>query len=143
MKGLAHFQKFMVFENYNGQPFIGVWGVAKIVGRYLSHAGEKSFLLRGCADDDGVSSPQGARQKTTVKTSSSVPPTLRFGVFELDPQAGELRKKGMKIRLQGQPVEILAMLLQRPGETITREELLCGLRAGSEQRNEAAAGGVG
>jgi len=58
-----------------------------------------------------------------VKTSSSVPPTLRFGVFELDPQAGELRKKGMKIRLQGQPVEILAMLLQRPGETITREEL--------------------
>jgi len=32
MKGLAHFQKFVVFENYNGQPFIGVWGVAKIVG---------------------------------------------------------------------------------------------------------------
>ena len=58
-----------------------------------------------------------------MKTSSSVPPTLRFGVFELDPQAGELRKKGMKIRLQGQPVEILAMLLHRPGETITREEL--------------------
>jgi len=58
-----------------------------------------------------------------VKTSSSVPPTLRFGVFELDPRAGELRKKGMKIRLQGQPVEILAMLLERPGETITREEL--------------------
>jgi len=65
MKGLAHFQKFVVFENYNGQPFIGVWGAAKIVGRYLSHAGEKSFLLRRCADDDGVSSPQGARQKTT------------------------------------------------------------------------------
>jgi Tol biopolymer transport system component/DNA-binding winged helix-turn-helix (wHTH) protein len=58
-----------------------------------------------------------------VKTSSSVLPTLRFGVFELDPRAGELRKKGMKIRLQGQPVEILLMLLQRPGETITREEL--------------------
>ena len=58
-----------------------------------------------------------------MKTSSSVPPTLRFGVFELDPRAGELRKKGMKIRLQGQPVEILVMLLERPGETITREEL--------------------
>ena len=64
-----------------------------------------------------------SRSGVAVKTSSSVPPTLRFGVFELDPQAGELRKKGMKIRLQGQPVEILAMLLQRPGETITREEL--------------------
>src|SRR5271157_1965488 len=59
----------------------------------------------------------------TVKASSSVPPALRFGVFEFDPKAGELRKKGLKIRLQGQPVEILAMLLERPGETITREEL--------------------
>ena len=58
-----------------------------------------------------------------MKPSSSVPHALRFGVFELDPRAGELRKKGMKIRLQGQPVEILAMLLERPGETITREEL--------------------
>ena len=58
-----------------------------------------------------------------MKPSSSVPPTLRFGVFELDPRVGELRKKGMKIRLQGQPVEILVMLLEQPGATITREEL--------------------
>jgi DNA-binding winged helix-turn-helix (wHTH) protein len=58
-----------------------------------------------------------------VKASSSVPLRLRFGVFELDPRAGELRKRGMKIRLHGQPVEILVMLLQHPGETITREEL--------------------
>jgi DNA-binding winged helix-turn-helix (wHTH) protein len=58
-----------------------------------------------------------------VKTSSSVPPTFRFGSFELDPRAGELHKKGMKIKLQGQPAEILVMLLKQPGETITREEL--------------------
>jgi TolB-like protein/DNA-binding winged helix-turn-helix (wHTH) protein len=58
-----------------------------------------------------------------VKPSSSVPHALRFGLFELDPRAGELRKKGMKIRLQGQPVEILVMLLQCPGEIVTREEL--------------------
>src|SRR3984893_1413147 len=64
-----------------------------------------------------------SRSGVAVQTSSPIPPTLRFGVFELDPRAGELRKKGMKIRLQGQPVEILAMLLQHPGETITREEL--------------------
>jgi TolB-like protein/DNA-binding winged helix-turn-helix (wHTH) protein/Tfp pilus assembly protein PilF len=51
------------------------------------------------------------------------PPIFRFGSFELHPRSGELRKQGMKIRLQGQPLEILAMLLQRPGETITREEL--------------------
>ena len=58
-----------------------------------------------------------------VKASNSVPPTLRFDVFELDPKAGELRKNGMKIKLKGQPVDILVMLLQRPGETVTREEL--------------------
>ena len=58
-----------------------------------------------------------------MKTSSSVPPTFRFGAFELDPRAGELRKKGMKIKLQGQPVEILVMLLEQAGATITREEL--------------------
>ena len=58
-----------------------------------------------------------------MQNSTSLPPTLRFGVFELDPRVGELKKKGMKIRLQEQPVEILAMLLERPGETITREEL--------------------
>jgi TolB-like protein/DNA-binding winged helix-turn-helix (wHTH) protein len=58
-----------------------------------------------------------------VQKSSLVSPTLRFGVFELDPRTGELRKKGMKLRLQGQPSEILVMLLQRPGEVVTREEL--------------------
>src|ERR1043166_831061 len=64
-----------------------------------------------------------SRPGVAVKTSSPPPSPFRFGVFELDPRAGELRKKGMKIRLQGQPVEILVMLLQRPGESITREEL--------------------
>jgi TolB-like protein/DNA-binding winged helix-turn-helix (wHTH) protein len=58
-----------------------------------------------------------------VKASTSSPPTLRFGVFELNRCSGELRKQGIKIRLQGQPVEILAMLLERPGETVSRDEL--------------------
>jgi Tol biopolymer transport system component/DNA-binding winged helix-turn-helix (wHTH) protein len=58
-----------------------------------------------------------------VQNSSLVPPTFHFGVFELNPQSGELRKNGMKIRLQGQPVEILLLLLQRPGDVVTREEL--------------------
>src|SRR6266487_3452594 len=51
------------------------------------------------------------------------PPTIRFGVFEFDPRSRELRKQGMKIKLQGQPAEILAVLLERPGQVITREEL--------------------
>jgi TolB-like protein/DNA-binding winged helix-turn-helix (wHTH) protein/Flp pilus assembly protein TadD len=58
-----------------------------------------------------------------VKNASLLPHTFRFGVFELNPSAKELRKQGMRIRLQGQPVEILTMLLEQPGELITREEL--------------------
>ncbi len=48
---------------------------------------------------------------------------VRFGVFEVDLHAGELRKSGLKIKLQGQPFQILAILLERPGELVTREEL--------------------
>ena len=56
----------------------------------------------------------------------AIPPsshTIRFGVFELDPRAGELRKQGMKVKLQEQPFEVLVMLLERPGEVVTREEI--------------------
>lgn len=48
---------------------------------------------------------------------------LRFGLFELDVKSGQLRKSGMRIRLAQQPVQLLAMLLERPGEVVTREEL--------------------
>jgi len=47
----------------------------------------------------------------------------RFGVFELDLSAGELRKSGVKLRLQGQPFQVLALLLERAGDVVTREEL--------------------
>lgn len=48
---------------------------------------------------------------------------LRFGVFEVDLRAGELRKHGLQVRLQQQPFQVLAMLLEHPGEVVTREEL--------------------
>jgi len=48
---------------------------------------------------------------------------IRFGLFEVDLRAGELRKNGVKIRLQQQPFQILAILLQHPGDIVTREEL--------------------
>jgi TolB-like protein/DNA-binding winged helix-turn-helix (wHTH) protein/Tfp pilus assembly protein PilF len=48
---------------------------------------------------------------------------FRFGRFELDVRAAELRKDGIRIRLQGQPFDVLVMLLQRPGKVLTREEL--------------------
>src|SRR6202171_2884391 len=51
------------------------------------------------------------------------PDVLRFGSFEVDVRAGELRKHGVKIKLQEQPFQILLALLQRPGELVSREEL--------------------
>ncbi len=51
------------------------------------------------------------------------PRLIRFGVFELDLRSGELQKQGRKIRLEGQPVQVLICLLESPGELVTREEL--------------------
>ena len=48
---------------------------------------------------------------------------IRFGTFEVDLQAGELRKQGRKIKLQEKPLLLLSILLERPGELVTREEL--------------------
>ena len=48
---------------------------------------------------------------------------IRFGIFEVDRQAGELRRHGFKVRLQDQPFQVLMLLLERPGEVVTREEL--------------------
>jgi TolB-like protein/DNA-binding winged helix-turn-helix (wHTH) protein/Flp pilus assembly protein TadD len=48
---------------------------------------------------------------------------LRFGVFQVDLRSCELRKQGLKIKLQDQPCQILAVLLEKPGEIVTREEL--------------------
>src|SRR5208337_5167313 len=63
----------------------------------------------------------------TTASSMPVPQNnsrvARFGVFELDLNAGELRKSGVKLRLQGQPFQVLALLLERAGDVVTREEL--------------------
>ena len=48
---------------------------------------------------------------------------LRFGNFEVDLRAGELRKAGVKLKLGGQPFQVLTILLERPGLVVTREEL--------------------
>jgi TolB-like protein/DNA-binding winged helix-turn-helix (wHTH) protein len=55
---------------------------------------------------------------------------VRFGVFEVDLRAGELRKHGFRIKLAEQPFQVLAMLLEHPGETVTREELRARLWQG-------------
>src|SRR4029077_125830 len=49
--------------------------------------------------------------------------TVRFGAFEADLRSGELRKDSIKVKLEGQPFQVLAALLERPGQLVTREEL--------------------
>src|SRR5690349_3701952 len=51
------------------------------------------------------------------------PPLLRFGIFDLNIQTGELRKAGLRMRLQEQPFKLLSVLLERPGELLSRDEL--------------------
>jgi DNA-binding winged helix-turn-helix (wHTH) protein len=58
-----------------------------------------------------------------VKDPHSAPPPIRFGAFELEPESGELRKQGLKVRLREQPFQILQILLEHPGKVVTREEL--------------------
>ncbi len=49
--------------------------------------------------------------------------TIRFGPFELDLQCGELRRDGVRLKLQGQPIQILELLLSKRGELVSREEI--------------------
>ena len=57
-------------------------------------------------------------------TESPSPARLaRFGVFDLDPRTGELRKRGIRVHLQEHPFQVLAMLVERAGDLVTRNEL--------------------
>jgi eukaryotic-like serine/threonine-protein kinase len=56
---------------------------------------------------------------------------IRFGSFELDLKTRELRKRGIKIKLQDQPFDVLAVLLERPGQLVTREQLQARIWAGN------------
>jgi TolB-like protein/DNA-binding winged helix-turn-helix (wHTH) protein len=58
-----------------------------------------------------------------MSESDGCPRRVHFSVFEVDLRAGELRKQGLKVKLHGQPFQVLAMLLERPGELVTREEI--------------------
>jgi TolB-like protein/DNA-binding SARP family transcriptional activator len=60
---------------------------------------------------------------STVTARSKMDNLTRFGPFDVDLRTGELRKKGLRIRLQHKPFQILSLLLEHPGELVTREEL--------------------
>src|SRR5947208_361163 len=54
---------------------------------------------------------------------STFSPIVRFGIYEADLAAGELRRNGLKVKLQGKPFEIMAILLEHAGEVVSREQL--------------------
>src|SRR6266567_6235841 len=58
-----------------------------------------------------------------MKNPALAPPVIRFGVFEFNTQTRELRKHGLKIKLEPQAFKVLSLLLERPGQIRTREEL--------------------
>src|SRR5215813_2889408 len=58
-----------------------------------------------------------------MENSGQSTPTIRFGVFEVNPRSGEVRKSGTRVRLQDQPFKVLLALLEHPGEVVSREEL--------------------
>jgi DNA-binding winged helix-turn-helix (wHTH) protein len=70
-----------------------------------------------------IASPGFALQQNSFRSGP-----LRFGAFEADRHTGELTKRGKHVRLQEQPFRLLAMLLEKPGELVTREELRDRLR---------------
>jgi len=61
--------------------------------------------------------------KPKMKAPGPLAQIIRFGLFQLDPKAGELRKEGVKVKLQDQPFRVLALLVERAGQVVTREEL--------------------
>ena len=65
----------------------------------------------------------GTAGRPPIDRSPSDAHIVRFGVFELDLRSGELRKGGQRGLLPDQPLQILALLLERPGELVTRDEL--------------------
>src|SRR5690349_16916801 len=63
-------------------------------------------------------------QRTQLRSMDSVSPRIiRFGVFEVDLKARELRKSGLRVKLQEKPFQILELLLERAGELVTRQEV--------------------
>ena len=86
---------------------------------FASQATQKVAQNLKLREDEGTNLPASEAVTEPLGTTG----VRRFGVFEFDPSTRELRKQGVRIRLQGQPMEILALFMERPGEIVTREEL--------------------
>src|SRR5260370_20634807 len=82
----------------------------------------RDYLHSSCFSWGKLSRTKGTGEFFEVHTPTALR-RLRFGAFEADLQARELRKQGMQIKLQEQPFQILAFLLEHAGEIVTREQI--------------------
>jgi TolB-like protein/DNA-binding winged helix-turn-helix (wHTH) protein/Flp pilus assembly protein TadD len=85
-------------------------------GRNFAAPAEKTAQCKNCDTLRGTS-------RGSMSAPAPAARVLRFDTFELDLRAGELHKRGVKLRLQGQPLQVLSILLQSAGNLVTREEL--------------------
>src|SRR6266850_3754753 len=79
--------------------------------------------LTGLRRTDTLDSAGMPRREAAMQDLTSTARLFRFGIFELDARSGELRRHGLKIRLPDQSFQILRILLDRPGDVVTRAEL--------------------
>jgi Tol biopolymer transport system component/DNA-binding winged helix-turn-helix (wHTH) protein len=94
----------------------------------VAHALITRQLVKGVALTFGhglqvVNSLPNGSSKVLMTQPALSPAVIRFEAFEVSLQAAELRKRGRRVKLQEQPFRVLAMLLERPGEMVTREEM--------------------
>src|SRR5271154_4072179 len=73
--------------------------------------------------ESGNSEPERLNRSSSGANDSKSAPRLCFGLFEVDLHAHELRKGGLRLKIPHQSFQILAMLLERPGEVVSREDL--------------------
>src|SRR5436190_1811001 len=78
---------------------------------------------RGEASNASMAKTRERGQARAVVTCDNGRVRVRFGLFEFDPATGELRREGALVRLQPQPAAVLALLIQRAGEVVSRETL--------------------
>src|SRR5580704_7163427 len=112
---VGHWEKHL-----NGRGLTCLWNVCGLSSRGL--AAGYGTEWRDSKDGNGgrLSAIPRLLGYAVPSESSSI---YRFGLFEVDPRAGELRKNGVKLKLQEQPYQLLLKLLERPGEIVSREDL--------------------
>lgn len=99
-----------------------------------SHSGDSTCLPASSAGRGGHVRLLLARLSNFVLPQSQSPARLAFGPFEVNVQTGQLLNSGVRIRLSGQPFQILLILLAHPGDVVTNEQLCEQILEGRDVR---------